>query len=670
MWFTLAVLMTFATAAERGAELGLGWFDLERDDAARAAERAVALLRANPADIAAHRLYIGARIELDGQSTAITRQYRAWYDADPTDDARKVSWALAMIAANRKTGPWCRDFATALAVPPASPEARFWAARAAIEAHDGRCPGDPAADAAEIINLSPVSPDAAEYAVYLRIRNEPIDPALGAQLGAITRRAAWRLRWARHLWRQGASGDGLEAARAEALTQARAALSSEDIVSLNGASEVFKAAGLRAEEQQARAASTQPAPRPGAPTADALVQEVRRSKRVGDARAALTQLEALAARVPESSAARSELEMERAERLGVLARGDEALEARRRAWLSEAARADGDSEQLRPAAAGFALAAAIHGAHLSEARMALDTALAALDGARWQDSTSMSGPWTAWAQQHAQARAELVSLRAWLSWRMGEKEAGRADAWRALELYRLPRAHLLLGLISDDLGNGALAEQQLAFGLALATPKEAKELLTPARKALEAKWADGRHWHAGGLDGFLAELRVAEGEASPAAAAPSTPSGTATDTHPLIGQRFPIEAFTLSGAEAKLSDRPGVMVVDLWATWCGPCIQSMPHLNEVAEKYHGKVHVLALSVDSDVGKVTQFLQGKPTPAYTVGWVGPAAQRTIAASGIPAQFVLDAEHRVVAYFKGYRSGSDTRLEDQLDQMLPH
>lgn len=664
MWLLVAAAL--AQEPSRDADLGLGWFDMERGRPEVAAERAVRWLRADPTDVGAHRLYIGARAELDGGSTAITRQYRTWYEAEPTDEVRRAAWALALVSAHKKTGSWCTELAAALEPPMTQPGPSYWALRAAIEAHDGRCPGDPARDAAALTALTPVSPEAAEYAVYLRIRNEAVDPALGAQLAAIIRRAPWRLRWARHLWRDGATGEGLEAARTEALIAARAALASADAAALHGASEVFKAAGLRPEEAQARAASLelQPAVTTTRPAQDALVGEVRKARRLGDPATALSQLEALAARVPDSSAARTELEMERAERLGTLARGDEALVARRRAWLSEAERADPGSEQLRPAAAGFALAAALAGQHLSEARLALDTALAALDSAAWQDSSSLSGAWSAWADQHAQARAELITLRGWLSWRMGETEAARADLWRALELYRLPRAHLLLGLVAADLDAPRLAEQQLAFGLALATPKEARSLLADARSALDGLWKDGRHWHAGGLDGYLAE--VGRAEAEPSATTPAEPVGEA---HPLIGQKFPIELYTQGGAQKRLADHSGIVVVDLWATWCGPCLQSLPHLEDVTRQYAGRVTVLALSVDQDAAKVGTFWASRPPPSFQVGWVGPGAQRMVAASGIPAQFVLDAEHRVVAYFKGFRSGVDDRLTTQLDAMLP-
>ncbi|MFN8853907.1 MAG: TlpA family protein disulfide reductase, partial [Armatimonadota bacterium] len=40
----------------------------------------------------------------------------------------------------------------------------------------------------------------------------------------------------------------------------------------------------------------------------------------------------------------------------------------------------------------------------------------------------------------------------------------------------------------------------------------------------------------------------------------------------------------------------GVFVIEFWATWCSPCIQSMPHISSLAKKYEGKVTVIGVSV--------------------------------------------------------------------------
>lgn len=50
-----------------------------------------------------------------------------------------------------------------------------------------------------------------------------------------------------------------------------------------------------------------------------------------------------------------------------------------------------------------------------------------------------------------------------------------------------------------------------------------------------------------------------------------------------------------------------LIVLNLWATWCEPCVAEMPELNKIKEKYHrDSVHFLSLSVDTDSIKLVKF----------------------------------------------------------------
>lgn len=55
------------------------------------------------------------------------------------------------------------------------------------------------------------------------------------------------------------------------------------------------------------------------------------------------------------------------------------------------------------------------------------------------------------------------------------------------------------------------------------------------------------------------------------------------------------------GGKTKLEDLRGKYVyIDVWATWCGPCIAEIPHLKKVEEKYHGKnIEFVSISVDTE-----------------------------------------------------------------------
>jgi len=72
----------------------------------------------------------------------------------------------------------------------------------------------------------------------------------------------------------------------------------------------------------------------------------------------------------------------------------------------------------------------------------------------------------------------------------------------------------------------------------------------------------------------------------------------------------------------------GVHVVEFWATWCGPCLKSIPHLSELAQKYKGKVDFTGVSVwetgADQLGRVRKFVTGMGAKMdYNVAFDGPA-----------------------------------------------
>jgi len=87
-----------------------------------------------------------------------------------------------------------------------------------------------------------------------------------------------------------------------------------------------------------------------------------------------------------------------------------------------------------------------------------------------------------------------------------------------------------------------------------------------------------------------------EGKSPPAANATQTAAATAA---PVATEGPDFTVTTLEGRTLRLSELRGqVVVVDYWATWCGPCRIAMPHLQKLHDEYKSQgVTVLALSVD-------------------------------------------------------------------------
>jgi thiol-disulfide isomerase/thioredoxin len=129
------------------------------------------------------------------------------------------------------------------------------------------------------------------------------------------------------------------------------------------------------------------------------------------------------------------------------------------------------------------------------------------------------------------------------------------------------------------------------------------------------------------------------------------------------------------GGALKLSDYRGkILVLDLWATWCGPCLAAMPHLEELYKKTKGTdVEVLALNVLDDKAAYEKWV-----PANRHRYTFPVAldpagrgDSSIARSlfkvrGIPTTFVIDKEGKVAATIVGYSTG-DKRIEEALEKL---
>jgi thiol-disulfide isomerase/thioredoxin len=95
-------------------------------------------------------------------------------------------------------------------------------------------------------------------------------------------------------------------------------------------------------------------------------------------------------------------------------------------------------------------------------------------------------------------------------------------------------------------------------------------------------------------------------------------------------------------------NKDSIYIVELWATWCIPCIAAMPHLNELNKKFKGKIIFIAQGIDEDSKeKVEKFVKQKGDGLdFRVAFAGPKGSDfdkkwcvPAGVSGIPATFVI-------------------------------
>jgi cytochrome c biogenesis protein CcmG, thiol:disulfide interchange protein DsbE len=128
-------------------------------------------------------------------------------------------------------------------------------------------------------------------------------------------------------------------------------------------------------------------------------------------------------------------------------------------------------------------------------------------------------------------------------------------------------------------------------------------------------------------------------------------------------------AGTAPGASSvKLSELRGkAVVIDFWATWCGPCRAEAPIVNKLAERYRGKdVVVLGVNTDDIEGKAKVFAQQEHL-TYPIAFDGDrSAANAYNVQGLPTLVVVSKTGKIVAIRTGVTSESD--LEELVEQAL--
>ena len=144
-------------------------------------------------------------------------------------------------------------------------------------------------------------------------------------------------------------------------------------------------------------------------------------------------------------------------------------------------------------------------------------------------------------------------------------------------------------------------------------------------------------------------------------------SGLALDK----GDRAP--DFQLPGKQGntvRLSDAAGsVVYLDFWASWCGPCRQSFPWMNEMQQKYRAKgLKVIAVNVDARSDDAAKFLVQNPSD-FTVAFDSKGATPSqYGVKGMPTSFLIGRDGRVIASHSGFRPADRQALENDIKSAM--
>ncbi len=148
-----------------------------------------------------------------------------------------------------------------------------------------------------------------------------------------------------------------------------------------------------------------------------------------------------------------------------------------------------------------------------------------------------------------------------------------------------------------------------------------------------------------------------------------------------VGSAAPeVHATDLRGNPVKLSELRGqVVLLNIWATWCGPCRQEMPSMERLYTQLRGEgLRIIAVSIDAGEGQVDPDGHAGGDVAGFVSdfgltfdiWRDPSAQigRDYRTTGVPESFLVDRDGRIVKKVIGATEWDDPANVDLIRRLL--
>jgi len=183
------------------------------------------------------------------------------------------------------------------------------------------------------------------------------------------------------------------------------------------------------------------------------------------------------------------------------------------------------------------------------------------------------------------------------------------------------------------------------------------------RQAIEIERSEGRLWH-------LARALRKLGRNDEAAVIESESNTFLADT---LRKKFTNEPVgelqleSIDGRNLKLADLKGkVVLIDFWATWCGPCVAEIPSLKKLQEKYRERLEIIAVSIDEDSRKVRPFVTEHAFNFLVAH--SPALGKQFKATPIPNSLFIDKQGNLRYRKIGFEEGDEREVEIVILELL--
>lgn len=114
-----------------------------------------------------------------------------------------------------------------------------------------------------------------------------------------------------------------------------------------------------------------------------------------------------------------------------------------------------------------------------------------------------------------------------------------------------------------------------------------------------------------------------------------------------------------------------VTIIDFWATWCQPCVRSIPKLIEIHNQYSNRgVQVIGINVDSprNISKVRPFASSKGITYPVLLDSNSEVMSSMGLSVLPSILIVDKNNKVVVSLAGFLPGEEEEIKKLLDELI--
>ncbi len=135
------------------------------------------------------------------------------------------------------------------------------------------------------------------------------------------------------------------------------------------------------------------------------------------------------------------------------------------------------------------------------------------------------------------------------------------------------------------------------------------------------------------------------------------------------------EVTNLDGSKFKISDKKGkVILLNMWATWCGPCRAEMPALVRMQDKHRDRdFEVIGLNTEeNDTREMVEEFAADMKLNYTLVWADTNLQNELLKisrfPGIPQSFIVDRDGRLRGVFRGANPADIRKMEETVEKVV--